>query len=207
MNPAPQADKKAADVVPCPRCGKALSDPKGLGWCQSCGYCKSLEDDKAKVVVPREAPKSQRLEDAKEAARIATTVPRWFWLLLLGVVGFAAASQLPARQLAANSFERALWTTLQVCAGLFLIFVAQIVALVRIAPDDEKLSFKDALVPTRLWGLVFKRLPSLSFTVCLAGWGLSMILSALIFIGGLQHWMTYLPGQKNAPSNTKKIVR
>jgi hypothetical protein len=206
MKPAPLAETNLSNTA-CPRCGKALTDPSGLGWCQSCGFCKSLEEDKAKVVIPEAAARSQRLENAKEAVKTAVSVPRWFWLLLVGVIGFAAVSQLPARQLAANSFERALWTTVQIGAGLFLIFLAQFIAVVRIAPEDEKLGFKDALVPTRLWGLVIKRLPSLSFTLCLAAWGLSIVLSALIFIGGLGHWMTYLPGQKNAPGNAKKMTR
>jgi hypothetical protein len=184
----------------CPRCKKPLTDPAGMGWCQACGYCKSLEEDKAKVKLPEAKPVAPpaKPSNAAEAARIVTTVPRWFWPLLLGVVGFSAVSFLPARHLAPNSLQRALWTTIQMLSGLFLVFLAQFIALVRIAPEDEKLSFKDMFMPTRLWALVFKRLPAQKFSLWLASWGLAISISGCVVIGGLEHWMTYLPGGKNA---------
>jgi hypothetical protein len=201
---AAEKQKLATD---CPRCGKPLTDPHGMGWCQGCGFCKSLAEDKAKVVLEPAAaqatPKS--LAGVVEAGKLATQIPRWFWPLMLGVIGFAGASQLPARQLAPNSLERALWTTGQIAAGLSLILLAQFIALLRIAPEDEKLSFKDMFLPTRLWVLVFKRLPALRVPVWLAGWGLAIIVSACVFIGGLGYWMTYLPGGKNAPTKNKVI--
>jgi hypothetical protein len=196
---APQAPAK----TPCPRCGKPLTDPAGMGWCQACGFCKSLEEDKAKVKVQAPAAQQAKPSNAAEAAKIATSIPRWFWPLLLGVVGFSAASLLPARQLAPNSLQRALWTTCQIGAGVFLIFLAQFIALVRIAPEDEKLSFKDVFMPTRLWSLVFKRLPAQKFALWLAGWGLAISLSGGILIGGMDYWLTYLPGGKNAAKKTK----
>src|SRR5689334_21991523 len=58
--PAPEAlaeakTAKAYDARPvvaaCPRCRGKLTDPAGLGWCQRCGYCHSLEQVKAKVPV------------------------------------------------------------------------------------------------------------------------------------------------------------
>lgn len=188
----------------CPRCGKPLTDPQGMGWCQGCGYCKSLEEDKAKVKLEPAAPKPDA-QGGTPAAKIALSVPRWIWPLLLGVIGFSAASLLPARHLAPNTLERALWTTAQMAAGLFMIFVAQFIALLRIAPEVETLSFKDMLLPTRLWPLVFKRLSTLYVPVWLAAWGLAIMVSAGIFIGGLGYWGTYLPGGKNAPA--KKVPR
>jgi hypothetical protein len=192
----------------CPRCTKPLTDPAGMGWCQSCGFCRSLEEDKAKIHLEA-AP-------AKPLDMLAPTGPAeqgsglglvWLWLLL-GVIGLGAVSQVPARCLAPNSFERAVWTTGQIGLGILLILAGQLIALVQLAPHDEKLSFKDMFVPFNLWGQVLKRLPALRVPLWLGGWGLVMSLSAGIFIGGLSHWMTYLPGQKNHPSNqAKKSMR
>ena len=116
--------------------------------------------------------------------------------MLIGCVGFAAFSLVPGLQLPKDSFDRALWTTCQIGAGLALMFVAQFVAVIIIAPDDDKISFKDVLLPFRLWSLVCKRLPKTYLSVWLASWGLTLIVSALIFVGGLPYWMNYLPGNK-----------
>ena len=32
-----------------------LINPESLGWCQACGYCRSLEEDRAKMPLPTAA--------------------------------------------------------------------------------------------------------------------------------------------------------
>ena len=53
-------------------------------------------------------------------------LPRWTWIMFLGMIVFAAFSLLPNQQLAKNSYERALWSTCQIGAGLAMIFAAQL---------------------------------------------------------------------------------
>src|SRR5690348_15640877 len=46
------APAEATPEVPlCPRCGGKLTNPEGLGWCPSCGYCRSLEQDAKKAAL------------------------------------------------------------------------------------------------------------------------------------------------------------
>jgi hypothetical protein len=127
-------------------------------------------------------------------------------VLLAGMAMFAGFSLFPAKKLAPQSLERAAWATVQIAGGLLMILAAQFLALVRLAPEDEKLNFRDALLPFRLWGLVFRRLPALRLSVWLAGWGISLILSAVILIGGLSYWMKFLPQAKNRPGPTSAAV-
>jgi hypothetical protein len=182
--------------TPCPRCAKPLTDAAGLGWCPACGYCRSLEE--SQVSVPEtmhQAPEQKTsMGGLVELGQAVGGLPRWVWIMLLGVVGFAAISMLPARQLAPNSFERALWSVCQIGIGVSMILVAQFVAVIRLAPDDAKLSFKDVILPFRLWSLVAKRLPQTCVCAWLGAWGLTLVVSAVIFIGGLPYWMNYLPG-------------
>src|SRR5437867_13024575 len=35
----------------CPRCNGKLTNPESLGWCPSCGYCRSLEEDSKKAAL------------------------------------------------------------------------------------------------------------------------------------------------------------
>src|SRR5262249_39401250 len=100
--------------------------------------------------------------------------------------------------------SRALWCTLQMVLGLLLIFAAQAWALMAIVADDERLSGKDAVIAFRLWGLTLSRLPRTHRQVWLGAWGLATLLSAVFLIGGLEHWLTYLPRKAPAASAPKQ---
>lgn len=200
--PAPGADA-------CPRCAKPLVDPAGLGWCQACGFCKSLEDDKARIPLQATGA-SAGPKPAGAMSAVIGNLPVWFWILLGGMALFAGATLLPAYYFGKNPLHRALWCTGQILAGLLFILAAQFLALLRMAPEDEKLSIKDVFLPFRLWGLAFGRMPALRVPVWLAGWGLALIAAALIFVGGLSHWLTYLPksgNQKGPQATTSRPAR
>jgi hypothetical protein len=183
----------AADV--CPRCQKPLIDPGGLGWCQACGYCRSVaESEKKTAVLP--APETQ---PAKPDPLIATgsavsQTPTWVWVTLVGIVLIAVATFACEHVLRFEPFQRALVTTLQIVAGIGLMFLGQLIGLLRIAPEESSVTFLDVLFPFRLYGLVFKRLPTTRHTIYLGAWGLTAAITAGIFIGGLDFWFTYLPG-------------
>jgi hypothetical protein len=204
--PARQAKEPAADA--CPRCGKPLIDPSGLGWCKGCGYCHSLEQDKARAPAAAGAPTGRRKPSAlglTELYEQVTVLPVWFWVLLGGVVAIVGGSFVPATLLPKTGLMRALWATAQLAAGLVLILAAQIWSLIMLAPDDEKLGNKDAILSARLWLLTCQRLPRTCRQVWLGTWGLAAILAAVFVIGGLSHWLNYLP-RSDAKGPTVKSV-
>jgi hypothetical protein len=125
--------------------------------------------------------------------------------MFLGIALVAGATYLLGRYLTLSPLERALLTTIQIGGGLLIMFIGQFIGLMRIAPEDPSLSFKDAIFPFRLYGLIFKRLPQTCLTVYGGSWGIAAIVSAAVFIGGLGHWFTYLPSnQKNRPHQAQK---
>src|SRR6188508_2429837 len=102
----------------CPRCRQPLIDPAGLGWCKACGYCRSLETEQNHQLLGA-APAPTRGEALAGAAR---QIPLWFWVLLAGIGVLGGMSLAVGRLLpAGSSFPRALWTTVQMVLGLFLI--------------------------------------------------------------------------------------
>ena len=206
MNPAilaPEATAPAIAAGPCPRCGQALTDAAGLGWCQACGYCRSLEE--VRVQDPMQAPSQTAAPVAMaEAGKLVTKTPIWLWVLVVGLVMLTGGSYFAGRRLPLNSYPRALWTTLQIALGLLTMFTAQFFALFKIAHHDETLTMKDVFFPGRLWSQAFKRMPGYGWHFCVACWGVVLITCALFFIGGLNHWLTYLPNNKN---NTQNIRR
>jgi hypothetical protein len=207
-----RATTASADPLPaalCPRCKKPLTDPDGLGWCQACGFCRSLDDDKAKVTLPKPVPACEEVRKPQngfvEFCAFIIKLPSWFWTLLLGVALFALVSYITGKHVQMTPLERALWCSIQIGLGIALILAAQLLALMRIAPEDERLSSKDAILSGRLWGLVFQRMPAMRVSVWLAGWGLTVIIAAIFLIGGLSHWMTYMPGNNKAKSGPNSV--
>ena len=188
-----------AAATPCPKCGKALVDPTGLGWCAGCGYCKSLAD------VPMEAAVVEAVSAPAPPSMGAATVgaighlPVWFWVLLVVVAQGVGLSILAGRDLPEGpNLPRAAWCTGQIAAGLLLMFFAQCWLLLQIAPEVATLSFKDAVLPFKLWPLAMKRLPKNQISLWAASFGATILLGAFIWVGGLEHWLTYVPASKGA---------
>jgi hypothetical protein len=185
------AEASAPVETPCPRCKKPLADPCGLGWCQSCGYCRSLEEDRARLPLDKPVAKDQ------SAALLPSTPPLkfawWPVVLLVGVALLAAACYAASRHYPLTALQRAAWTSIQIAAGVALIFAGQCYALIVLAPKDEGLNFTDAVVPFKLYGLIFRNLPRTRLTLWFTSWGLTLVVSALICVGGLGYWLKVLP--------------
>jgi hypothetical protein len=175
----------------CPRCHKPMVDPQGLGWCKACGYCRSLEDGPT-IAPPAPAAGPTQLSATTDAVR---ELPGWFWIAGSGVVVIGVATFVGGHFLPLTPLGRALFTTVEMALGILVMFVGQFIALVRIAPEDSGLKFLDAIMPFRLYGLVMKRLPANRHTIYLGAWGLTAIIAANVFVGGLDHWLQYMPGR------------
>jgi hypothetical protein len=202
---APSAEPAATN--PCPKCAKPLTDAAGLGWCPACGYCRALAETAGKTDPAKPASSPEVDVTPATLAAAAARLPLWVAPLAVGMGLFVVVSLYIGKLLPPNSFERALWTTLQIMVGLGVLFAGQFIALIYIAPQDEKLGFKDAIFPFRLYGLVFQRLPQLRLSVWCLGWGVSIIVSAFVFIGGLGHWFTYLKNNKDKAANATSNKR
>lgn len=187
-------------AVPCPRCQKPLIDPNGLGWCKACGYCRSLAESEAKAA---EASKPAAPTTVGATSSAIFQTPTWFWVTLGGIVLVAGGTFALGNFLTLAPLQRALLTTVEIGLGAVIMFIGQLIGVTQIAPDESTLNFKDAVFPFRLYGLVLKRLPSTRHTVYLGAWGLAAIVSAAVFVGGLEHWFTQLPGYHPSPLHKK----
>jgi hypothetical protein len=192
----------------CPRCRGKLVNPDGLGWCQNCGYCHSLEQDRAKVPL-KTAPKVQRKADPNiiDFARLLVNVPSWFWTMLAGAALVVLFTWLMEPHYRRTPFVRCVWCTVQIAAGALLVFFAEFWALLQVASADEALSAKDLFLPGRLWTLTVMRLPKTRWQVWMAAWGVATIVAALVLIGGLPHWFKHLPKASTAQISEPGITR
>jgi hypothetical protein len=191
---APPEAKQETPEVPstCPRCQGKLTDPNGLGWCQACGYCRSLEEDREKVPLSKPALAAPRVSlfGLVECCQMLTMLPRWAWVLGGGTVAVVLVAAAAGQLLPRLGLERSLWGTVAMGVGGVIMVGAQIAALVAIAPHDERLSGKDLLFPARLWALTLKRLPATRWQVWFWVWGLTLIIGARHFLDGFR-WVRF----------------
>ena len=187
-------EQDAPAVAACPKCEKPLVDPNGLGWCSACGYCRSLEVGNAAISQAEAAVRRPSFGGMSETGDAIRGLPMWFWTSLLMVALGLFVSILANRQLPlGDCLERAKWATLQIAVGAFLIFSAQARILINIAHEEPSLNWLAALMPGRIWVCAYKRLPRFQESVWAASLGIAFVLGGFVFIGGLQHWFSYIP--------------
>jgi hypothetical protein len=184
---------------PCPRCGGKLTNPESLGWCPSCGYCRSLEED-AKQAALATAPTNRQPSTlgVVEFVEMLAKLPRWLWVLLGGSSIIAVSSVAANFMLPDDSLARALWSTIHVGAGLVGLFVAQVWAFLLSAPQTDHLSSKDMILSARLWSITFRRLPETRRQVWLGGWSMAAMLSGIFIVGGFSYWYQFYKPKKLA---------
>jgi hypothetical protein len=192
--------------TPCPKCGNALIDPSGLGWCKSCGFCQSLADDNAGQLLTEE--KAAPVGGVAMAGGAIFTLPLWFWASFLCVaIGIFFSIVMDRRLPEGDNLRRATWASMQLAVGYVVVFIAQWFALVTIAPEELSLSFKDAVFPLKLWGLIFVRLPKLKECLWTALLGMGLMVGSVAFIGGFSHWLNYLPKSSLAQEKERTRAR
>ena len=127
----------------CPRCQGKLISPESLGWCQKCGYCRTLEDDKARVALNQPAAAGRRGPSHFELVYWIARLPSWVWVLLFGVMCIVLFVIPVSRRLEDDCLERAVWCLVQLGTGLVLFWGTQFWTLLKVADRDEKLGAKD----------------------------------------------------------------
>jgi hypothetical protein len=179
-------------ISTCPRCEKPLVDPGGLGWCKGCGFCALQAESTLAAAKATGAPRPRTQPGLGKTGKSLGNTPIWVWVTAIGMAGIFIATIAGERSVRLTDLQRAIFTSVQIGAGVALMLLGQFIGLIRVAPDDSALSFKDMFVPFRLYSQIFQHLPRTQLSVYLCAWGLTAIFTAFIFVGGLNHWFTYL---------------
>ena len=190
--------EQAATVDPalCPRCGDKLTNPDGLGWCPSCGYCRSLEEDGKTIAPPTEAATAKKpsLLGASEFGEAMRRMPMWFWPLFGGVLFLAGGSVAADYLLPEDGLARALWSAIQLVLGIVGVVVAQLWAALLVGTNEERIGARDVFLPGRIWRAVCQRLPETRKPLWLGTWCLTGLVCAIAIIGGFNYWVDLLTG-------------
>jgi hypothetical protein len=127
------------------------------------------------------------------------------WVTLIGLGLIIGGTWAAGKYLTLTPLNRALFTTIQMASGLGLMLLGQFIGMMRIAPDDPTMGFKDFLFPFKLYAMALKYLPATQWTVYFGIWGLAAIITVNICVGGMLHWLDYLPGNKDKGAKVQRI--
>ena len=180
----------ATDPAQCPRCKGKLVNPQELGWCPKCGYCRSLEKDKATAQLVNEvAPKKSALNRFGEIGEIIGKIPSWGWIAAGGicvVVALASAANrfLPEQ----DSLARALIGLIGIVVSLVTILFVNLWSLFQLGAGDEHVGPKDIFFPLGLWRKICLKLPASRIQFWTITWCLTAFISAIFIVGGFDYW-------------------
>jgi len=175
-------------TLTCPHCGHQLLNLASLGVCQNCGYCQALEEARSAVITNQSI--QFRLFSVRNLLYMwdrLVYLHEWLVLLFAGMTAAVFLSFMANRLLAAESAQRALWTTLQIGLGVVGMVAAQVWAywiIKSLYRDGEKLS---PLSP-QIWRGIAHQLPKTGGPTYLLTWCFTLTLSAAFMIGGLGYW-------------------
>lgn len=191
-------DEASVDVEPeplpdqaiCPRCHGKLVNPQELGWCPKCGYCRSLEKDRATAKLVNEAPPTKSVFNRfGEAGEMIGKIPGWGWTAAAGFCAIVALACLANHYLPQqDSLARALIGLIGVVASIVVILCLNLWSLFLLGANDENLSPKHVIFCLAIWRKVCMKLPETRRQFCTGIWTLTVLFTSLFIVGGFDYW-------------------
>ncbi|MEX0703619.1 MAG: hypothetical protein WD069_16100 [Planctomycetales bacterium] len=181
----PQADidslraGEPARAVGCPECGSQKTWG-GASWCPDCGFYPKLN---TRLTVVPGAP-----EEAPAARGLIESVPGWARVLGGGIFAVAGVSVVATLSLPAEGPARAWWSVGQCGIGLIAFAVAQLSVFFKALSISDRVGPVDVVFkPIAIWKPSLIELPTGTWRVWSAGWGLAGIVCGLAIVGGIRY--------------------
>ncbi len=185
---SPADETVRVPISSCPRCGKTLTDAGGIGWCPACGHCALLEQQ-AEQVPGQPPPRAPSKLGAVEFFSVVGRTPGWLWLLFAGVLGVIGASLAVSFILPDDSLDRVRWSLGQLLFGVAIMVMAHIWAIRQVPAVEVRGRSRGKYSLVELWRVAASRMPATRWPVNLMSWGVSLIVCALLVVGGFGWWV------------------
>lgn len=199
---APASKNQAKEAKPCVSCGS--TEPWGFSsWCPQCGYYPALQTRVEAPAVP--------VRDDSRPASLKDILPPWVLLMGGGMFVVIGVSVWARLAVDGESSARLLWAVSQILVGLIAFGVAHGTAYFVAITHSDKIGPFDAIMsPMVIWRPTFARLPKGASRTCLAVWGITAVLTALLIVDGIP-WASLFDGKatkkKAAPNLLQKVVK
>lgn len=174
-----------AEATPEPTCAKCgtFDEWDGANWCPVCGYYPAFHEKPEEVDYTL-----QQQEQVSEYDHWWQVVPKWAWIMIAGCVAIVAQSITVRLYYHYNGGMRSHWALPQALLGVALGLTGHLRAAFVGLNQDQKLSPGDiVMAPVATWNRIFRQLPKTRLTVWIAGWGITLTVTALTIIGGIRY--------------------
>lgn len=125
-------------------------------------------------------------EEVEDDLSAVESIPRWFWIMLAGIVGITAFSVVVRVLLPDEESPRGIIALLQLAIGLISMMVAHGIAAKFALASDRRLNFNDVLLSWfNIWQPTVAKLPGTCRQLQTMAWGGFAVLTAVTIIGGI----------------------
>lgn len=167
-----------------PTCGKCGTfESWGTGtWCPVCGYYPKFDE------APEEIDRSLQGTEEVVCENWWEVIPRWAWILIGGAVAILVGSIAVRVYYHFYGGRRGYWATRQLFLGCAITIAAHCRAAFIGLNKDHKLTPSDVFIaPIATWNRSIKMLPKSRIQIWMAGWGIMLMVTAMVIIGGIRY--------------------
>ena len=175
-------DEPIAEIT-CNKC-ETTKSWEGGSWCPACGYYPLGN----KYINLEELCESHHQDDDDAPETLWQAIPRWAWMVLVGMLAIAAISITVTFSQEAGSPLRSWWAVIQTILGVVLFWAVHMRVFFIATMHTERLTpFSWLTDPFLVWKPIFKEPLNYLWHIRLAVWGQTAALFALLLIGGLNY--------------------
>lgn len=179
-----EAEPANAATPSCAKCG-AFDDWGAASWCPVCGFYPKFDKAPEKI---DDSLQVKTEEQSVNFVRMLKTLPKWANVLIGGSLSIIVASIAIRISYAYSGRNPGTWAVCQLMIGILMALVAHCRAAFIGLNKDQKLAPMDiVMAPFATWDRTIKELPFSRVTIWLGGWGITVVLSAVIIVGGIRY--------------------
>ena len=178
--------QEAAPSETCPRC-HTTADWGENSWCPDCGYYPIVDGNNTEGASWADKLPETVVEEVDNRSAMQS-IPVWFWLMTVGIIGIALASVGLRVWLVEQETLRGRIALGQLGIGMLSMAVAHAIAAKFAMSGDRRISVPDIFLSWfNIWQPTIGKLPHTSKRLLAMIWGIVACLTAVTVIGGIDY--------------------
>lgn len=178
--------QEAAPQETCPRCHTTTEWGEN-SWCPDCGYYPIVDGNNVEGESWADKLPDTPVEEADNRSALES-IPVWFWLMAVGIIGIALGSVGLRTWLAEEEVLRGRIALGQLGIGMLSMAIAHGIAAKYAMAGDRRISVPDIFLSWfNIWQPTISRLPDTCRRLLAMIWGGVACLTAVTLIGGIDY--------------------
>lgn len=178
--------QEAAAAESCPRCHTTAEWGEN-SWCPDCGYYPIVDGTDVEGKTWADQLPDVPVEELDHRSAMQS-IPVWFWLMTVGIIGIALGSVGVRVWLADQEMLRGRVAMGQLGVGMLSMLVAHTIAAKFAMAGDRRISVPDIFMSWfNIWQPTISKLPHTCRRLLAMIWGMVACLTAVTIIGGIDY--------------------